>query len=206
MRTGQGLAARQAVVEEKPRANHPVRPQPGGVRHDEPQGPHEVRRGAAAALRARRAPPRRASTRTARDSAARRASSLLLAELVAHAEIATLDQDNAQTAPRGVARNAHAVDPAADDEQIGFHSSASSGSIRSAAWADDPGQRRVRNFWMAASCATAVASSACAWAISSLDVRFCIASSASFFASSAFASSRSCPRIAVSARTVIAFG
>ena len=36
--------------------------------------------------------------------------------------------------------------------------------------------------------------------------RFCIASSARFFASSAFASSRSCPRIAVSASTVTRSG
>ncbi len=107
----------QMIVDEQPRADQPGRPQVRGVRHDEVQRPHDVGRGGEQDLPL--------------DERLAHQGEVILLEIAQPAvdqfgagrggvrcEVILLAQQNSEAASGGVARDAGAVDPAADDQQV----------------------------------------------------------------------------------------
>ena len=111
------MVAAQMVVEEQAGADHPARAQPGHVGHHEARRPDQVRR--------------HAQQRFAFRQGLGHQAELVLFEIAQAAmdqlrgtrrggagQVAAFHQGHRETAARGVARDAGAVDAAADDQQI----------------------------------------------------------------------------------------
>ena len=116
-RLRQRHSAAEMVVQEETRANHPCRPQMRLVRQHEQQRLDDVRRGAQQhlALRQRFADePEFVVLEVAQPAV----DQLRAPRRRVRGEIVLLDQQNRESAPGGVARDARAVDAAADDEQV----------------------------------------------------------------------------------------
>jgi hypothetical protein len=116
-RAGQQLAFREVIVEKQADADQPRRPQVRHVRHHEAQRPHDVRR---------RAQQRFTLLQRLADEAelvvfevAQAAvNQLRAARRRVRRQIVLLAKQHRQAAARRIARDAGAVDAAADDEQI----------------------------------------------------------------------------------------
>lgn len=117
LRPLQDRAPREVIVEKEPGADHPARPQPGNMRHDEPRRTDKVRGDAQQDFPLGKGfgdEPELPLLEVAQSSV----DQLGRGRRGGARKVVALHEHDRQAAPRRVAGNPDAVDAAADDEQV----------------------------------------------------------------------------------------